>query len=164
MSKVLVTGATGFIASHIINLFLNEGYKVVGTVRSINSNDQRLNQLLKLSENTPHKLELVEADLTDDSCWERVIKDIDIVVHTATDTNLNAKDEKTVIKPAVDGTLSILNASLKADVKRFVFTGSSFAVTGTQPEDRVYSENDWPNVQIHYNFDLIALEETKVNF
>lgn len=39
-SKVLVTGATGFIASHVIQELLNRGYSVVGTVRSLANKDK----------------------------------------------------------------------------------------------------------------------------
>ena len=42
--KVLVTGATGYIAAHIINLLLSRGYDVVGTVRSLD--DKKKNAFL----------------------------------------------------------------------------------------------------------------------
>jgi uncharacterized protein YbjT (DUF2867 family) len=37
---ILVTGATGFIASHVINQLLQRGYKVVGTVRNLANKDK----------------------------------------------------------------------------------------------------------------------------
>lgn len=66
---VLVTGASGFIASHIIKLLQEQGYKVRGTVRSLQDEDKvkRLNELCPEAEN---KLEIVEADLTKPESWE----------------------------------------------------------------------------------------------
>lgn len=66
---VLVTGASGFIASHIIKQLQEQGYKVRGTVRSLQDEDKvkRLNELCPEAEN---KLEIVEADLTKPESWE----------------------------------------------------------------------------------------------
>ena len=66
---VLVTGASGFIASHIIKQLQEQGYKVRGTVRSLQDEDKvkRLNELCPEAE---YKLEIVEADLTKPESWE----------------------------------------------------------------------------------------------
>jgi nucleoside-diphosphate-sugar epimerase len=66
---VLVTGASGFIASHIIKQLQEQGYKVRGTVRSLQDEDKvkRLNELCPEAEN---KLDIVEADLTKPESWE----------------------------------------------------------------------------------------------
>ena len=54
----------------------------------------------------PTQLELVEADLDNESSWPAVVKDIDIVIHVASPFPLaNPQDEQSVIKPDVDGTL-----------------------------------------------------------
>ncbi len=54
----------------------------------------------------PAQLELVEADLDNESSWPAAVKDIDIVIHVASPFPLaNPQDEQSVIKPAVDGTL-----------------------------------------------------------
>ena len=64
-----MTGASGFIATHIIKQLLEEGYSVRGTVRSLADEDKvkKLNELCPDAEN---KLELVEADLTKPESWE----------------------------------------------------------------------------------------------
>ena len=65
---VLVTGATGFIASHCIRLLLEEGYTVRGTVRNL-KDAKRVAPLYQLSPKAKDRLELVEADLLDSSSW-----------------------------------------------------------------------------------------------
>ena len=70
MTRVLVTGASGFLASHIVLQLLERGdYMVRGTVRSL-KNDKKVAPLRNLKpENGTYELELVEADLTNKESW-----------------------------------------------------------------------------------------------
>jgi dihydroflavonol-4-reductase len=142
MSKILVTGATGFIASHIIKLFLNEGYLVKGTVRNLN--DERIDALKKFDKYS--KLEIIAAELLDSSSMERATRNVDIVIHTATTVIMNPTDEQSVLRPSIEGTMNVLNAAFKSNVKRFIYTSSSFAVTGHDNENRLYTDKDWADV------------------
>lgn len=69
------------------------------------------------------------------------------VIHTATPLRFEADDpENEIIKPAVEGTLNVLKASLKAGVQRVVFTSTMATMCGTQREknpDHVWTEDDW---------------------
>ena len=69
MSRVLVTGASGFLASHIVKQLLESGeYIVRGTVRSL-LNEQKVKPLKSLCPNAKYELELVEADLLNKESW-----------------------------------------------------------------------------------------------
>lgn len=70
MTRVLVTGASGFLAMHVVKQLLDSGeYIVRGTVRSL-AKEQKVKPLRELSpENAKHELELVEADLTKKESW-----------------------------------------------------------------------------------------------
>lgn len=70
MTRVLVTGASGFLASHIVLQLLERGeFMVRGTVRSL-KNDKKVAPLRNLRpENGKYELELVEADLTNKESW-----------------------------------------------------------------------------------------------
>jgi nucleoside-diphosphate-sugar epimerase len=70
---ILVTGATGYIACHIIKQLLDKGYRVRGTVRSI-KDEKKISPLRKLSENPRHPLDLVEADLDKEDGWANAVK------------------------------------------------------------------------------------------
>lgn len=67
--EVLVTGASGYIATHIVQQLQEAGYKVRGTVRSL-TNPKKVGPLKELCPNAAHELELVEADLTNEACWK----------------------------------------------------------------------------------------------
>lgn len=66
-----MTGASGYIASHIVKQLLGKGYRVRGTVRSL-KNEKKCQPLRDLcSDGKQNMLELVEADLTKADTWGR---------------------------------------------------------------------------------------------
>ena len=71
---ILVSGASGYLATHVIKKCLEEGYRVRGTVRSLKDH-KKVDPLRKLVENPRHELGLVEADLNDEKCWLSAVKD-----------------------------------------------------------------------------------------
>ncbi|PIK48965.1 hypothetical protein BSL78_14178 [Apostichopus japonicus] len=141
--EVLVTGASGFIAAHVVQQLLQEGYQVRGTVRSL-KNPLKVDPLKKLGEATDNRLELVEADLLDADCWTNAVDGCDYVIHTASPFPLSTpSDENEIIKPAVDGTLNVLKACA-GKVKRVVLTSSCAAVgIYVNGPDESLSEKDW---------------------
>ena len=79
---ILVTGASGYLASHIVKQLLELGCRVRGTVRSL-KDEKKVAPLRKLVENPKHDLELVEADLLNESSWLEAVKGCTYVLHTA---------------------------------------------------------------------------------
>jgi nucleoside-diphosphate-sugar epimerase len=144
---VLVTGASGYIATHIVQQLLQLGYRVRGTVRSL-TNMQKTEPLRHLCPNSKHELELVEADLTDEASWLQAVKGCTLVLHTASPFPAERpKHENELIEPAVNGTLFVLRACVQEGslVKRVVLTSSVAAVAQEVFENgRTYSEEDWP--------------------
>lgn len=156
--RVLVTGASGFIAGHIVVLLMKRGYRVRGTVR--NPNDEKLKQHFKklVPDYKYDSIELVEGDLLKESGWDIAVQDCDYVIHAASPFLAESvKDEQILIKPAVQGTLSVMKAvaATKGKIKRVVLT-SSFASIGYGYEKQKsseksklgykFSEADWSDI------------------
>merc|ERR1719203_1439408 len=81
---VLVTGASGYIAGHIIKQLLENGYNVRGTVRSLKNHETKYKHLYDLqNEKQSNKLELVEADLCSDDKWDSVISGCSYIMSVA---------------------------------------------------------------------------------
>ena len=79
---VLVTGASGFLGSHVIKQLLENGCKVRGTVRSL-SDEKKTKPLKNLVKEAKFELELVAADLCDEKSWLDAVRGCSYVVHTA---------------------------------------------------------------------------------
>ncbi|XP_015915115.1 uncharacterized protein [Parasteatoda tepidariorum] len=146
---VLVTGASGFIALHVIQLLQREGYRVRGTVRSL-KNEKKVQPLKELCPDARYPLELVEADLTNDSGWDAAAKDCKYAIHIASPfPNAPPKCEDELLIPAVEGTKRVLRACANSGtIKRVVLTSSISAVHGesTNEAGRVYNEDDWTDI------------------
>jgi len=146
-TPLLITGATGYLASHIIQILLQEGYKVRGTVRSLAKKDK--NQFLyDLVPEKKDNLELVEADLTNKDSWPKVLEGVEYVFHVASPIYPSVpKDEMEIIRPAVDGTLNVLEAAVKAGAKKVVVTSSCLAIF-VGNAGRVLTEDDWSKEEV----------------
>ena len=138
---VCVTGASGFIAAHIIRELLERGYSVRGTVRKSPDNYPFLLDLPGAKE----RLELVKADLLAAGAYDRVIEGCEYVMHTASPYKINVKNPQIdLVDPAVTGTENVLESCLKSgSVKRLIFTSSIAALTDEPESSHVLTEKDW---------------------
>jgi dihydroflavonol-4-reductase len=141
-SPVLVTGASGFIASHIVEQLLEGGYRVRGTVRDPDKTraEGHLTGLLAANE----RLDLTPADLLAPGAFDDAARDCEYVIHTASPYAIDVADpQRDLVDPAVRGTISLLEACQKADsLKRVVLTSSVAAITD-QADGHLNTENDW---------------------
>ena len=148
MARVLVTGASGFLAQHIILQLLAKGYGVRGTLRSLKRADEVRGVLAK-HEPRARDIEFVEADLSSDAGWAEAVKDCDFVQHIASPfPAVHPKDEMELIRPARDGALRVLKAAKAAGARRVVMTSSMAAIAYGHGDKRaeVSDETMWSNV------------------
>jgi len=141
-SPVCVTGASGFIATHVVEQLLERGYKVNGTVRDLKDMESKYKYLFDLpnSEN----LTLFKANLNEDESYDEAVEGCDVVIHTASPYVLTVQDpKKDLVDPAVNGTKNVLNSCKKHSVKQVVLTSSVAAITDSPINDKVYTEEDW---------------------
>ena len=142
--KVLLTGISGWIAKHTAIELLNLGYEVLGTVRN--------NSLIEQTKETINKyapidnLSFVELDLLKDDGWNEAAKGCEYIMHIASPFPYKVSNKRdSLLAPAVDGTLRVLNAGLNANVKQIIKTSSIVAMFRKPNRTNPYSfgENDW---------------------
>jgi len=139
---VCVTGATGFIAAHIVHALLARGYRVRGTVRSPHGKADL--SFLSSLPGAAERLELVKGDLLDAKNWDAAVAGCEYVMHTASPYQIDVADpQRNLVDPAVRGTRHVLDACLWAGVKRVVLTSSMAAVTDEPDSRHVLTEADW---------------------
>ena len=145
---VLVTGGSGFIATHCILQLLAAGYRVRATVRSLGREAEVRATLKAAGADAGDRLAFAAADLTADAGWAEAAAGCDFVLHVASPFPLNVpRHEDELIVPAREGALRVLRASRDAGVRRVVQTSSFAAIGYGHPRlERPFNEHDWTRV------------------
>lgn len=153
-STVAVTGANGFIGSHVVAALLEDGYKVVPIVRNP-SDPNKTKHLIELAEGKKGTLlPARNGDLLKEGSFDAAFEGADAAIHTAAIVQMFPKKcgIKEIIDPSHKGTKNVLDGIGKAGaVKRIVHTSSVAAVQSyDKPASYVFSEKDeatWSSVE-----------------
>ena len=145
MSKVLVTGGSGFIGGHCILQLLAAGHEVRTTVRSLQREPDVRAMLKAGGAEVGARLSFVAADLERDAGWAEAVEGCDHVLHVASPFPPSApKHEDELIIPAREGALRVLRAARAASVRRVVLTSSFAAIGyGHKPQAAPFDETSW---------------------
>jgi dihydroflavonol-4-reductase len=128
--KAFVTGATGFVGSHVARVLAEQGADLRLLVRS--GSDPRNIQALNADR--------VLGDLRDPASIEKAVAGCDVVFHVAADYRLWVRDPQQMYRSNVEGTRAVLDAARKNHVRRVVYT-SSVATMGFTSNGRPADED-----------------------
>nr|AAR01565.1 dihydroflavonol/flavonone-4-reductase like protein [Sinningia cardinalis] len=150
-TTVCVTGAAGYVGSWLVMKLLERGYIVHATVRDP-GNIKKVKHLLELP-GAKTNLTLWKADMTVNGSFDEAIQGCQGVFHVATPMDFQCKDpENDVIKPTIEGVLSIIRTCAKAKtVRRLVFTSTAGALNVAEQRKSVYDENNWSDLDFIYS-------------
>jgi len=121
---ILVTGASGFVGSHLARLLVARGE----TVRVLVRPTSRLESLRSLS------LETAVGDLRDPESLRKALSGVRRVFHVAADYRLWASDPREIYESNVTGTRNLLAAARAAGVERFVYTSTVATIAVPRPQ------------------------------
>ena len=160
--KILVTGAEGFIGSHLVELLLKKKFKVKALVlyNSFNSWGWLENLNSKLKNN----LEVVLGDIRDKENFEDLSKSVDIIINMAALIGIpySYKASRSYIETNVIGSLNVLNSALKNNISQVIQISTS-EVYGT-PKKVPITENFPYNAQSPYAASKIAADQLSLSF
>jgi predicted dehydrogenase/nucleoside-diphosphate-sugar epimerase len=131
--RVAVTGATGFIGSHIVERLLAAGGRPVAIGRD-------LTKFARLSHLDPGRLQYVLAETRDRRALVEAVRGSDVIVHTVYGSGGSPEERWSV---TVDGTAAVLDAAVEAGVSRIVYL-STVAVYA--PSERTSIDEDCPTL------------------
>ena len=141
--KVLVTGAAGFIGSHLSERLLSDGWTVAGVDNFDDFYDPQIKRRNIASCLKNKNFQLIEADIRDGTAMDKAVGDgVEIIVHLAA----RAGVRPSIVQPLlyadvnVNGTMVLLQAATKHKVAKFIF-GSSSSIYGNN-EKVPFSEDD----------------------
>lgn len=120
----LVTGASGFLGSHVARQLVERGDSVRILLRPASGN-----RLL-----TDLPLEYVTGDLRDPASLERAVKGVNRVFHVAADYRLWARRSRDIYDSNVQGTKNLLDAAKRAGVQQFIYTSTVATIAVDRPE------------------------------
>ncbi|ODV94296.1 hypothetical protein PACTADRAFT_44479 [Pachysolen tannophilus NRRL Y-2460] len=151
-TTVLVTGASGFVALHVVDVLLSKNYPVIGTVRSAEKGDKILKQFQTKYPNATLRFEIVK-DIAEEGAFDEVLKQnkgIKYVLHTASPFSFGfeTSPEDAYLKPAVEGTLNVLKAIKKyaPQVTNVIITSSFASVLNydkVADQSFIHTEKTW---------------------
>ena len=142
---VVVTGASGYIGSHIVANLLSKGSRVRATVRDAKDPD-RVNHLTAMEVAKGGSLEIIEMDLLDAESVHRAMMGCSDVIHTAAAVRLTAKrPQEQIVDPSVVGTRNVLDAiDSVGSVKCLVHTSSTAAIRPLKWQDgQILTTETW---------------------
>ncbi|KAJ3712535.1 hypothetical protein DFJ43DRAFT_1106336 [Lentinula guzmanii] len=135
---IFLTGATGYLGSHILNQLLAKGYHVKVAIR-----EKKASQFKQLYESHQSQLEVVIIDDISTSQFPEALKGVKAIIHTAAPLAYAVSDAEGQLKGAVEGALNVLRQAEKAGVHKVVLTSTiltaftpqfTFTTDGTQNE------------------------------
>ena len=127
----LVTGGAGFIGSHVVERLLRDGTRV----RVLDNFSTGRRENLAFARDVGDRLEVIDGDLRDLAAVERAVRDVDVIYHQAAMRSVprSVDDPLGANENNVTGTLHLLDAARRLNVRRVVYASSS-SVYGDNPE------------------------------
>jgi len=137
--RYLVTGAAGFIGSHLVETLIDQGQSVVGVDNFITGKRANI-------EPFADRMEFIEGDVRDLELCQRLCNGADFVLHQAALGSVprSVDDPITTNDHNLNGTLAMLVAARDAKVKRFVYAASSSAYGDTKVLPKVETLRSTP--------------------
>ena len=142
LSKILVTGGTGFIGSYIIKELVQKGYAV---------------RAIRHSKATPFyipahinaKVEWVPGDVLDVISLAEAMEGMDAVIHAAAIVSFAPHQRQQLYKINIEGTANVVNMALENNITRFVHISSVAAIGRTVSGETITEEKKWQAGKMH---------------
>jgi len=142
---VAVTGASGYVGSHVVVALMKRGYTVHACVTDL-TNPDKTEHLLNLNRGDySGHLELFSANLLKEGSYDIPFTDCIAVLHTAIPMGYDgAYNPRQTYDGALNGTKNVLSSVTKVGtVKRFIYTSSFAAIHHPMSSGYIFTENDW---------------------
>lgn len=127
MSKILITGAAGFIGSHVAEALIQKGHQVIGIDNFdpfYDKSTKENNLSIVLGSNN---YTFIEMDLTSKDSFDMLDSDIEVVIHLAAKAGVrpSIKDPESYLENNIKATQNVLEWMQKNDISKLLFAGSS---------------------------------------
>lgn len=132
MAQTLITGATGFLGTHLVEQLLSQG---VTDLRVLTTNGNDLN--------LPAEVEIIEGSITYEPTVQQAVDGVESIYHLAGKVSRNPNDKREMHAIHIDGTRLLCNAAKAAGVRRIVMASTSGTIAITKTGKEIPDET-WP--------------------
>lgn len=146
--KIFVTGAGGFVGSHLLPFLKNHGYEVCGLVRS-----RHESKIIK------DYAQVVIGDLSVNGQWQNKIKGYDVIIHLAAE--ISSKTMQAFNKNNVRATKNLVNAARRAGVQKIILF-SSAAVTSIRQDFYAQTKKKQEEIFINSKINYLILRPSMI--
>jgi nucleoside-diphosphate-sugar epimerase len=148
--RILITGATGFIGSHLLPFFNQQDWQIVTASRSYDISNKLLNNITQVP----------IGEIDGNTNWQNAIKGIDTVIHLAARAHIlqdkSPNPEADFFKVNTEGTANLVKQSIAEGVKHFVFISSIGAIASES--NHPLTENTSPQPDTPYGRSKLQAE------
>lgn len=145
LTKILVTGGTGFIGAYIIKELVEKGY----TVRAIRHSKE---VPFFIPAHIKNAVEWVAGDILDVTSLADAMEGMDAVIHAAAKVSFGDKEKRSLYKINIEGTANVVNMALEKNIQRFVHISSVAAIGRTVTGETVTEEKKWQTGKWHTSY------------
>jgi nucleoside-diphosphate-sugar epimerase len=170
MKTIALTGAAGFVGSHILVQLLNKGYIVKANIRNEKKAETFLNSLEHVVEkNFIKNVSFFKADFSSNDNWETNLNGCEALIHVASPLGSGKETKEELIKITKGGTLLVFRAAKNVGITRIVMTSSQAAsAPETSTGNIIVDEDFWSDVNNPeldpYRISKIEAEKTSWQF
>ena len=145
LTKILVTGGTGFLGAYIIKALIEKGYQVRAIRRS-----SKVPSYIDAS--VFSRVEWVDGDVLDVVSLEDAMEGVDAVIHAAGLVSFHDHERKEMYQVNTDGTTNVVNIALEKNIRKLIHISSVAALGRTAKGGHVNEDKKWEesNVNTHY--------------
>lgn len=152
MTKVFLTGSTGFLGGHLIDKLTEKGYDVIGLARSRDKGEELEEKGVKI----------FYGDITNPRDLGNITEDFDKIIHLAAILKFHGIKWEDYYKVNVEGTENVIKLGLKRNVDHIILTSSTEAIG---PVDKIPAdENATPNPVYDYGKSKLLMEKMAQNY
>ncbi|KAF4585027.1 hypothetical protein EYR40_001860 [Pleurotus pulmonarius] len=142
--RVLVTGASGYLGSHVVETLITSGYNVRATARPSKVANLQASYAAAYNVNDPQRAQVIPISDLVHGVFPEVFEGIDAVIHVASPL-AGREDPDSMIRSAVEGSLNMLRQTEKAGITRIVITSSIATALNkiAETSDATIKDSDW---------------------
>jgi len=145
--RILVTGGTGFIGAYVIRDLLQKGFTNIHAIKRASSPTEMIQDFYD-------QVQWSECGLLETASLDKIIQNVDAIIHCAAIISLNPSDRKMMYRINVEGTANIVNLALTHQLKKVIHISSIAAIGRPLKSETITEETEWVDSEFNSHYGI----------